>query len=56
MIFIDFVVIFFFIYFIINFFVTVYTIYLFFEIKIFNHGQGEKLKLKKQSFIEREED
>ena len=55
-IFIDFIVIFFFISFIINFFVTVYTIYLFFEIKIFNHGQGEKLKLKKQSFIEREED
>jgi len=37
----------FFLSFIINFFVTIYTIYLFFEIKIFNNGQGAKLKLKK---------
>ena len=37
----------FFITFIINFFVSIYTIYLFFEIKIFRNEQGSKLKIKK---------
>ena len=37
----------FFITFIINFFVSIYTIYLFFEIKIFQKEQGLKLKIKK---------
>jgi len=45
----------FFLSFIINFFVTIYTIYLFFEIKIFNNGQGAKLKLKKQNLLNKEE-
>lgn len=55
MVFIDLITFFFFITFIINFFVVIYTIYLFFEIKIFNHGQGAKLKHKKQNFLERKE-
>ena len=55
MVFIDFITIFFFITFIFNFFVVIYTVYLFFEIKIFNHGQGAKLKHKKQNFLERKE-
>ena len=44
-----------FISFIINLFVSIYTIYMFFEIKIFNHGQGAKLKLKKQNLLNKEE-
>lgn len=53
---IDWFISFFFISLIINIFVTVYTVYLFFEINIFNHGQGAKLKLKKQDFINRKDD
>ncbi len=41
---------------IINLFVSIYTIYIFLEIKIFNHGQGAKLNLKKQSLINRKEE
>ena len=51
----DLLIIFFFISLIINSFVVIYTIYLFFEIKILNHGQGAKLKSKKQNFLERKE-
>ena len=36
----------FFITFIINFLITIYTIYTFFEIKIFHNEQGLKLKIK----------
>jgi len=39
---------FFFITFIINFFVSIYTIYNFFEFKILKNEQGSKLKLKKE--------
>ena len=42
----------FFITLIINFFTTIYTIYLFFEIKIFHNEQGSKLELKKQTISE----
>ena len=42
----------FFITLIINFFVSIYTIYIFFEVKIFKHEQGSKLKIKKQSIKE----
>ena len=42
----------FFISLIINFFVTIYTIYLFLEIKIFRNEQGSKLRFKKQSISE----
>ncbi len=38
----------FFISLIINFFITIYTIYNFFEIKVFHNEQGSKLKIKKQ--------
>lgn len=41
---------------IINLFVSIYTIYIFFEIKILNHGQGAKLNLKKQSLIKGKEE
>jgi len=53
---IDWLVIIFFTSLIINLFVSIYTIYIFFEIKIFNHGQGAKLNLKKQSLINRKEE
>ena len=53
--FIDILKIYFFISLIINVFVSIYTIYLFFEIKIFNHGQGAKLNLKKQNLLDRKE-
>ena len=46
---------FFFLSFIINFLVSIYSLYLFLEIKIFNHGQGAKLNLKKQSLLSKEE-
>ena len=36
----------FFITFIINFLITIYTIYTFFEIKVFHNEQGAKLKIK----------
>lgn len=36
----------FFITFIINFFVSIYTIYNLFEVKIFHNEQGSKLKMK----------
>ena len=36
----------FFITFIINFLITIYTIYIFFELKIFQNEQGSKLKIK----------
>lgn len=39
---------FFFITLIINFFVSIYTIYIFLEIKVFHHEQGSKLEIKKQ--------
>ena len=42
----------FFISLIINFFVSIYTIYLFFEIKVFRNEQGSKLNLKKQTINE----
>ncbi len=47
----------FFITFSINFFVSIYTIYNFFEIKVFKNEQGSKLKIKKESLkeIEKEE-
>ena len=36
----------------INFFVSIYTIYIFFEVKIFKQEQGSKLKIKKKSIKE----
>ena len=36
----------FFITFIINFLITIYTIYTFFEMKVFHNEQGSKLKMK----------
>ena len=36
----------FFITFIINFFITIYTVYSFLEMKIFHNEQGSKLKIK----------
>ena len=38
----------FFISLIINFFISIYTIYIFLEIKVFHHKQGSKLEIKKQ--------
>ena len=43
---------FFFITFSINFFVSIYTIYNFFEIKIFHNEQGSKLQIKKDTLKE----
>ena len=40
----------FFITFIINFLITIYTIYIFFELKIFQNEQGSKLKIKEDEF------
>lgn len=40
----------------INFFVSIYTIYNFFEIKIFHNEQGSKLKIKKQILKEYQEE
>lgn len=47
---------FFFITLIINFFITIYTIYTFFEIKVFHNEQGSKLKIKKEFSKGEEED
>lgn len=40
----------FFITYIINLFITIYSIYSFFDIKIFHNMQGSKLNLKKEQF------
>ena len=50
-------IIIFFITFSINFFVSIYTIYNFFEIKVFKNEKGSKLKIKKEILkeIEKEE-
>ncbi len=45
----------FFISLIINFFISIYTIYLFIEIKIFHQEQGSKLKIKKNLLQKKEE-
>ena len=47
---------FFFITLIINFFITIYTIYIFFEIKLFHNEQGAKLKIKKKDLIQKEDE
>lgn len=47
---------FFFITFSINLFVSIYTIYNFFENKILFHEQGSKLKIKKETLKEIEEE
>lgn len=47
---------FFFITLIINFFITIYTIYIFFEIKLFHNEQGAKLKIKKEDLIQKEDE
>ncbi len=41
----------FFITFIINFFIVCYSIYTFFDIKIFHNLQGSKLNIKKRNFM-----
>lgn len=41
----------FFITFIINLFIVCYSIYTFFDIKIFHNLQGSKLNIKKRNFI-----
>lgn len=46
---------FFFITLIINFFITIYTLYNYFEIKLFQKEQGAKLKIKKDILFQKEE-
>ena len=47
---------FFFITLIIYFFTTIYTIYIFFEVKLFHNEQGSKLKIKKQNLFQKEDE
>ena len=47
---------FFFITLIINFFITIYTIYIFFEVKLFHNEQGAKLKIKKEDLFQKEDE
>lgn len=53
---IDFLVNFFFITLIINSFITFYSIYVFFEIKLFQNEQGAKLKIKKKDLLQKEDE
>lgn len=46
---------FFFITLIINFFIIIYTLYNYFEIKLFQKEQGAKLQIKKNLLFEKEE-
>ena len=47
---------FFFITLIINFFITIYTIYIFIEVNLFHNAQGAKLKIKKEDLIQRDDE
>ena len=53
---IDILVNFFFITLIINSFITFYSIYVFFEIKLFQNEQGAKLKIKKKDLLQKEDE